>query len=76
MIVLLMMLFVGIILILPFLLDSSEKTILDLSYTVIVEIPAVLVVYFYIDKWGRSRIALTGNICTSISLFSIWFWRE
>lgn len=49
MISLVMLLFSGIILVLPFLLDSSEKTILDLSYTVMVEIPAVLIVYLYID---------------------------
>lgn len=73
-IVLLMGIYYGIILLLPFLLDKEEKTILDLFYTVIAEVPAVVVVYFLIESWGRLPFALTGTACTALAMLVIAVW--
>jgi len=74
MISLLMALYTGIILLIPFLLDKEEKNILHLFYTVIIEIPAVVLVYIFIDDWGRLPIAIGAVSCClfSMSLVAIW----
>ena len=75
MISLMMALYTGIILLIPFLLDKEEKNILHLFYTVIVEIPAVVVVFIFIDDWGRLPIAFGAVSCGIISMALIAIWK-
>ena len=71
-----MIVFSGIYLLIPFILSDENKTLLDLFYTVIVEIPAIIIVYYYIDELGRKPIVLIGSVISSICLFVIWYWEK
>lgn len=68
----------GIYMLLPFILDNEKKSILDLFYTVIVEIPATIIVYFLIDYpfWGRIRIVNVGAFFCAVSFGVIWWYQE
>ncbi|CAD8202470.1 unnamed protein product [Paramecium octaurelia] len=70
-----MLIYSGLYIIIPFLFDEEEKTLLDLLYTVLIELPAVLVVVCLIDKIGRLPIILIGTATSMISVFIIWYWR-
>lgn len=76
MMILMMLLFSGIFLILPFLMDSSSMGLTDMLYTILAEIPAVVIVYLYIDSWGRLPIAIISNSCNALAVFVIWYWKE
>ena len=71
-----MIVFSGIYLLIPFILSDENKTFLDLFYTVIVEIPAIVIVYYYIDDFGRKPIVLIGSVISSLCLFVIWYWEK
>ena len=71
-----MIVFSGIYLLIPFILSDENKTFLDLFYTVIVEIPAIIIVYYYIDDFGRKPIVLIGSVISSLCLFVIWYWEK
>ena len=71
-----MIVFSGIYLLIPFILSDENKTLLDLFYTVIVEIPAIVIVYYYIDELGRKPIVLIGSVISSICLLVIWYWEK
>lgn len=70
-----MLMYSGLYIIIPFLFDEEEKTLLDLFYTVIIELPAVLLVVLFIDKIGRLPIILIGTTASIIAVFIIWYWR-
>ncbi|CAK58180.1 unnamed protein product (macronuclear) [Paramecium tetraurelia] len=65
----------GLYIIIPFLFDEEEKTLLDLFYTVLIEIPAVLLVVCLIDRIGRLPIILIGTVTSAIAIFIIWYWK-
>ncbi|CAD8179099.1 unnamed protein product [Paramecium pentaurelia] len=65
----------GLYIIIPFLFDEEEKTLLDLFYTVLIEIPAVLLVVCLIDRIGRLSIILIGTMTSMITVFIIWYWK-
>lgn len=71
-----MIVFSGIYLLIPFILSDENRSLLDLFYTVIVEIPAIILVYYYIDEFGRKPIVLIGSFISSIFLFVIWYWEK
>lgn len=70
-----MLMYSGLYIIIPFLFDEEEKTLLDLFYTVLIEFPAVFIVVGLIDKIGRIPIILIGTIFSMISVSTIWYWR-
>lgn len=74
--ILLSMVFAGVFLILPFVMDDASKGIIDIFYTIVVEIPAVLFVYFFIDYWGRVPIGVLSSFINIFAVLAIWYWRE
>lgn len=76
--VLIALVFSGVYLIMPFILDSEKKGLIDLFWTVIIEIPAVFAVVYLIDKpWcGRKKIINFGFFFTVLSLWLIWYYKK
>ena len=76
--ILIALVFSGVYLIMPFILDQEKKGLLDLFWTVIIEIPAVFAVVYLIDKpWcGRKRIIIFGFFFTTIFLWVIWYYKR
>ena len=76
---LLSVVFGGVYLILPFILDAEKRTIFDLLLTVLVEAPAILVVYLLIDSkayGGRKRITLVGCFFQAITFWVLWHFES
>jgi hypothetical protein len=72
------LIFAGVYIILPFIFAAEHKGLLDLFWTVLVEIPAVFIVGYLIDKpWmGRIKIIYVGFTFTILALFIIWYYRN
>ena len=69
--------FAGIYLIVPFILDKENKSLLDLFWTTISEIPAVFLVLYLIDfpSIGRVKIITMGILASAVCLAVIWYYE-
>jgi hypothetical protein len=70
--------FGGVYLILPFILDHENRTLWDLMLTVIVEIPATIIVFLIIDNptyGGRKRITIIGCAFEIVVLWVLWYYE-
>jgi hypothetical protein len=76
--VLIAIVFSGVYMIMPFILDHEKKGVLDLFWTVLVEIPAIIIVFYLIDKpWcGRKLIVLFGFFCTFVTLAILYHYER
>lgn len=64
---------------LPFILADEEKTLMEYLYIVLIEIPAVVIVYCLIDspKWGgRKVMTIFGLTMQGIFMFIVWYFEE
>ncbi|CAK59584.1 unnamed protein product (macronuclear) [Paramecium tetraurelia] len=61
--------------ILPFILDDENKTLLHLYILDIGEIPAIFVMLYSIDKFGRLSTLLFSTSVLTLILFSTWHWK-
>ncbi|CAD8201370.1 unnamed protein product [Paramecium pentaurelia] len=61
--------------ILPFILDDENKSLLHLYIVDIGEIPALFVMLYSIDKFGRLPTLLFSTTVLILILFSIWYWK-
>jgi hypothetical protein len=69
--------FAGIYLIVPFILDKENKSLLDLFWTTASEIPAVFLVLYLIDfpSIGRVKIITSGILMSAFCLGVIWYYE-
>ncbi|CAK62871.1 unnamed protein product (macronuclear) [Paramecium tetraurelia] len=61
--------------ILPFILDDENKSLLHLYIVDIGEIPAIFLMLYSIDTFGRLSTLLLSTTLLIIILFSIWVWK-